>query len=92
MDFRFYKSEFEPAVDIAWPVMDSFDQEPPFVVIALERHKDPDCVVQDGHDYFGSYGDGELIDAWAADQPITAISKADLPDPITFFPHPLTEA
>jgi hypothetical protein len=85
MDYRFYKSAFEPEVDITWPSMDSLEQDPPFVVIALERHKM--SVVQDGYDYFGAYGDGDLIDAWAADQPITAISKADLPEPVHNYQH-----
>ena len=89
MDFRFYKSEFEPAVDIAWPTADSLERDPPFAVIALERHRV--SAIQDGYDYFGAYGDGDLIDAWAADQPITAISKADLPEPVHNYQH-FTEA
>jgi hypothetical protein len=71
---------------------DPSDEDPDFTVIALERTNDPDALNHTGFDYLGAYGDGAAIDAWANEQPIEAIAKMDLPDPITFFPVPFDQA
>jgi len=91
MDFRFFKAEPEPKTNIQWP-----QQEPgaksTFTLVVLERNADPDAHVNDGFDYFGAYGIGKDIDAWAADQPVTVIKKDNLPAPLAFYPAPFTEA
>lgn len=91
MDFRFYKAL--PDASIQWPLppADS-DQEPDFVLIALERTNDPDANNHTGFDWFGAYGDGEAIDAWAATQPAEEVQQGDLPSPLTFYPSPFKEA
>ena len=89
MDFRFFKALPDAAVD--WPSAPA-ESEPDFTVVALERTNDPDALNHTGFDYLGAYGDGGAIDAWADEQPVEAIPKADLPDPITFFPVPFAEA
>jgi hypothetical protein len=89
MDFRFYKTQ--PGAPLEWPVT-SPDSEPAFVLVALENSLDPDANNHTGFDFFGAYGSGNLIDAWAATQQVTAISKNDLPTPITFYPEPFSNA
>lgn len=91
MDFRFYKAQPEGQVNVQWPAY-APDVDPPFVVVALHRDADPDAHVHDGHDYIGAYGTGKDIDAWAGSQPLTAIAKADLPDPVSFYPAPFPAA
>lgn len=91
MDFRFYKALPEPGVNIqfpSWPV----DDEPSFAFVALERTNDPDANNHTGFDWFGAYGDGAEIDAWAIGQSLTPASKSELPSPITFYPAPFNEA
>jgi hypothetical protein len=91
MDFRFYKAL--PDASVQWPSVSMDDeQEPDFVLIALERTNDPDASNRTGFDFFGAYGDGDAIDAWADGQPVTAATKAELPNPITFYPAPFTQA
>ena len=90
MDFRFYKAA--PDANVQWPASTP-GQEPDFVLVALENGLDPDANNNTGFSFYGAYGDdGALIDAWAADQPVEAIGKNDLPDPITFYPEPFNEA
>lgn len=91
MDFRFYKAEPEPTALVQFP---SFwmDVEPTFTVVALQRDADPDANTHDGFDYFGAYGDGTDIDTWSADQPVTTITKDQLPNPVAFYPAPFNEA
>jgi hypothetical protein len=90
MDYRFYQST--PNAGVEWPVFDSFDSEPDFTFVVLERSGDPDANNQTGFDFYGAYGDGELIDAWAAVQPLQAITQAQLPNPVTFYPDPFNVA
>jgi hypothetical protein len=92
MDFRFYKALPEPEVNIQFPQWPQGDEEPDFVLIALERTNDPDANNHTGFDFFGAYGDGTAIDAWATGQPVTAIATGNLPNPITFYPAPFNEA
>jgi hypothetical protein len=90
MDFRFFKAVPEASVQFpGWP---EGDEEPDFVLIALERTNDPDANNHTGFDYFGAYGDGGAIDAWAGEQPVDAVAKKDLPNPLTFYPAPFNEA
>jgi hypothetical protein len=90
MDFRFFKAT--PNASIQWPVTTP-DQEPAFVLVALENTLDPDANNHTGFDFYGAYGgDGAVIDAWAADQEVEAVAKADLPSPVTFYPAPFNEA
>jgi len=89
MDFRFYKAP--PEAPLEWP-QHPMDAEPDFVLVALERTNDPDANNHTGFDYFGAYGDGALIDAWAAEQVLEGVAKDDLPNPITFYPNPFNEA
>jgi hypothetical protein len=89
MDFRFFKAV--PEASVQFPVA-PIDGEPDFVLIALERTNDPDANNHTGFDYFGAYGTGAVIDAWAADQPVTAVPKNQLPNPLTFYPAPFNEA
>jgi hypothetical protein len=91
MDFRFYKALPEASIQWPSPSMDE-ESEPTFMVIALERTNDPDANNRTGFDYFGAYGTGASIDAWANEQPVETISKANLPNPITFYPAPFNEA
>jgi hypothetical protein len=91
MDFRFYKAL--PDASVQWPSVSMDDeQEPDFVLIALERTNDPDANNHTGFDFFGAYGSGTAIDAWGTGQPVTAVAKAALPNPITFYPAPFNEA
>lgn len=92
MDFRFFKAQPEPQANVQFPVQPLDDENPDFAVIALERTNDPDANNHTGFDYFGGYGDGAAIDAWAAGQPVTAVAKAELPNPLTFYPAPFNEA
>jgi hypothetical protein len=90
MNFRFYKAT--PAAAVEWPQA-SPSENPAFVLVALENTLDPDARNHTNFDFFGAYGDdGSLIDAWAADQAVVAISKNDLPSPVTFYPAPFYEA
>jgi hypothetical protein len=89
MDYRFFKSA--PNAGVAWPSFDP-ESEPAFVFIVLERSLDPDANNHTGSDYYGAYGDGTLIDQWASGQPLQPISKASLPNPVTYYPEPFTEA
>lgn len=91
MDFRFYKSLPEGQVNVQFPVSE-MGIDSSFVVIALHRDADPDASLHDGHDYFGAYGKGSDIDAWASGQPVSAIAKSDLPDPVSFYPAPFSKA
>jgi hypothetical protein len=92
MDFRFFKALPEPDATVVFPSWPDEEAEPDFAVIALERTKDPDANNHTGFDWFGAYGDGDAIDAWADGQPVTAATKAELPNPITFYPAPFTQA
>ena len=90
MNFRFYRAQ--PGAAVAWPQA-APGAEAAFVLIALENTLDPDANNHTGFDFFGAYGgDGSLIDAWAANQAIEAISKSGLPNPVTFYPAPFHEA
>jgi hypothetical protein len=89
MDFRFFKAA--PDASVQWPAH-PFGQEPDFTLVALERTNDPDANNHTGFDFLGAYGDGDAIDTWAADQPAEAVTKNDLPDPITFYPSPFDQA
>lgn len=89
MDFRFFKAA--PEANVQWPAADP-DQDPTFTVVALENTLDPDANNHTGFDFIGAYGDGADIDAWASDQPLTAVIKTDLPNPITFYPSPFDQA
>lgn len=89
MDFRFYKAP--PEAPLEWP-QHPMDAEPDFVLVALERTNDPDANNHTGFDYFGAYGDGALIDAWAAEQVLESVAKDDLPNLITFYPNPFNKA
>jgi hypothetical protein len=91
MDFRFFKADPEPGTNVQWPAQEP-GVEPTFTLVALQRNADPDANTHDGFDYFGAYGDGDDIDIWADDQPVTAISKDGLPSPVTFYPAPFNEA
>lgn len=91
MDFRFFKADPEPATNVQWPARDP-GVEPSFTLVALHRDADPDANIHDGFDYFGAYGVGDDIDAWADEQPVTAITKGQLPNPVTFYPAPFNEA
>lgn len=91
MDFRFYKADPEPGTNVQWPQQE-LDTEPTFTLVALQRDADPDSNTHDGFDYFGAYGVGVDIDAWADGQPVTAITKDQLPNPVTFYPAPFNEA
>jgi hypothetical protein len=91
MDFRFYKAL--PEASVQWPSASMDDeQEPDFVLIALERTNDPDANNHTGFDFFGAYGDGDAIDTWAATQSVEEVEQGDLPNPITFYPTPFNEA
>jgi hypothetical protein len=51
MDFRFYKAL--PDASVQWPSVSMDDeQEPDFVLIALERTNDPDANNHTGFDFF----------------------------------------
>lgn len=89
MDFRYFKAA--PDAPLEWPTSDP-GSEPDFVLVALERTNDPDANNHTGFDFFGAYGDGVAIDAWAADQPVDAITTAGLPNPVTYYPAPFNEA
>lgn len=89
MDIRFFNAV--PQANVQFPAT-SMDDEPDFVLIALERTNDPDANNHTGFDFFGAYGSGTAIDAWAAGQPVTAVAKAALPNPLTFYPAPFSEA
>jgi hypothetical protein len=91
MDFRFYKAL--PDASVRWPSVSMDDeQEPDFVLIALERTNDPDANNHTGFDYFGAYGDGDAIDTWAATHSVEEVEQGDLPNPLTFYPTPFNEA
>jgi hypothetical protein len=90
MDIRFFKAA--PDANVQFPSMPNDGSEPDFVVVALENTLDPDANNHTGFDYFGAYGVGDDIDAWAGGQPVTAITKTQLPNPVTFYPAPFNEA
>jgi hypothetical protein len=92
MDFRFFKALPEPQASVQFPSWPEGDEEPDFVLIALERTNDPDAKNHTGFDFFGAYGSASAITAWAADQSVTAVAKAALPNPLTFYPAPFNEA
>ena len=92
MDIRFFKAQPEPQANVQFPAAPPNGEDPAFVVIALERTNDSDANNHTGFDFFGAYGSGSAIDAWAADQPVTAVAKGDLPNPLTFYPAPFNEA
>lgn len=83
MDFRFYRSE--PDAPINWPGTQDFTFTP------FERHNDFDAINHLGFDFYGAYGDGELIDKWADDQPLESIDRDQLPDQLTWFPSPFSD-
>lgn len=88
MDFRFFKALPEPEARVQWPQSTNLDEEPEFVLVALERTNDPDSNNHTGFDYFGAYGSGTTIDTWASTQDVTVITKDQLPKPVTFYPAP----
>lgn len=88
MDFRYFKAA--PDAPLEWPTSDP-GSEPGFVLVALERTNDPDANNHTGFDFFGAYGTGAAIDAWATGQPVTAVTKDQLPNPVTFYPAPFNE-
>jgi hypothetical protein len=92
MDIRFFKAQPEPQANVQFPAPPADGQEADFVLIALERTNDPDAKNQTGFDFFGAYGSASAITAWAADQSVTAVAKAALPNPLTFYPAPFNEA
>lgn len=92
MDIRFFKAQPEPQANVQFPVPPADDQEPDFVLIALDRTKDPDANNHTGFDFFGAYGSGTAITAWAAGQPVTDVAKTALPHPVTFYPAPFSKA
>jgi len=92
MDFKFFKALPEPAAIVQFPQWPETGEEPEFVLVTLERTNDPDANNHTGFDYFGAYGDGDAIDAWAASQPVEEVEQGDLPSPITFYPTPFNEA
>lgn len=91
MDFRFYKADPAPGTNVEWFAWEP-GVEPPFTLAALQRNADPDANTHDGFDYFGAYGDAFEIENWASTQPVAAITKSQLPNPVTFYPAPFNEA
>ena len=90
MEFRYFKAA--PDAPLEWPTSDP-GSEPDFVLVALERTNDPDANNHTGFDFFGAYGDGAVIDAWAVNQLVDAINAAALPNPVTYYhPTPFNEA
>lgn len=89
MDFLFYKAL--PEAPVEWPENPA-DAEPDFTFVALENTLDPDAKNHTGFNFFGAFGIGSSISAWAATQPLQEISKDKLPSPVTFYPDPFTEA
>jgi hypothetical protein len=85
MDFRFFRSPPEPQANVQFP--GGYLDDPGFTVIALERTNDPDSLNQTGYDYYGAYGDGELIDEWSETQPLELADILDLPRPLTYEPE-----
>ena len=83
MDFRFYQSE--PDAVISWP------NQQDFIFTPLERHNDPDSINHLGLDFYGAYGDGEMIDQWAENQPLEPIGRDQLPVQLTWFPSPFSD-
>jgi len=87
--FRYYKADAEQALGLQFPASPGGNETPAFTFVALHRDNDPDANGKDGFDYFGAHGDdGDVIDTWAATQPLTPIDKSELLTPITFHPHP----
>lgn len=91
MDIQFFKAAPEPVANVQWPQQIP-GVEPTFVLVTLQRDADPDANTHDGFDYFGAYGEGADIEAWSDGQPVTAITKGQLPSPVTFYPAPFNEA
>lgn len=91
MDFRFFRSE--PDASVAWPQQQAGEPgDAPAMVLALfERHNDPDALNHLGFDFYGAYGDGDLIDEWAEEQPLEAIDRDQLPAQLTWFPAPFSD-
>lgn len=91
MDFRFFRSE--PDGWVAWPQQQLGEPgDAPVMVLALfERHNDPDALNHLGFDFYGAYGDGDLIDEWAEEQPLEAIDRDQLPAQLTWFPAPFSD-
>jgi hypothetical protein len=69
MDFRFFKAQPEPQANVQFPAPPVDDQEPDFVLIALERTNDPDANNHTGFDFFGAYGSGAAITPGALGSP-----------------------
>jgi hypothetical protein len=92
MDFRFYKALPEPQANVQFPRWPDGDEEPDFVLVALERTNDPDAKNHTGFDFFGAFGDGAAMDQWADEQPVEDVTKEELPSPITLYPTPFNEA
>ena len=89
MDLLYYKAL--PDANVQWPQPEP-GAKSTFSLVALERTNDPDANNHDGFDYFGAYGASADIGAWANDQPLTSITKEQLPSPVTFYPSPFPEA
>lgn len=91
MDLRFFRSESDAPIE--WPRQENFsyDEVSTFVFVPLERHKDPDALNHLGVDFYGAYGDGDLIDQWAMGQPLEPIDRHQLPAPLTWFPSPFSD-
>lgn len=91
MDFRFFRSE--PNAPVAWPqqFVDEPGQSPAIMLTLFERHNDPDALNHLGFDFYGAYGDGDLIDEWAEEQPVEAIDRDQLPAQLTWFPSPFPD-
>jgi len=87
--FRYYKADAEQVLGLHFPTSPGDDEAPPFTFVALHNDKDPDANGSDGLNYFGAHGDdGDVIDTWAATQPLVPIDKSEVLAPITFHPHP----
>lgn len=89
MTIQFFRSE--PDAPVVYPSQ-SADDDSGIAVVLFERHNDPDALNHLGCDFYGAHGDGDLIAAWAEDQPLEAIDRDQLPEQLTWFPAPFNEA
>lgn len=94
METRLYRAlpeHFGPAVQPS----DSDESGNPLITyVCLEREADPDANNHTGYDYWGAYAeDPGLLDTWEEKNAFSLIriEYAELPNPVTFYPHPFSD-
>jgi hypothetical protein len=95
METRLYRALPEHLGPAVQPPDSDESGDPLITCVCLEREADPDANNNLGYDFWGAHSEDSLaLDAWEEKNSgsLVRIEYAEFPNPITFYPHPFSDA